>query len=171
MMSSLTTFFQHALTWFSLFQRISDMNSMKYDHICSPLPPPVEFSYTTLCSWRVLSFEPPAQELFGSVNERHTHQLLFKTPWLPQRLGTPQPWQEGWDLGAAGDKAKQPREISSKWPLTASPVGPGVAGCYLFRNSLLQNSILNTKLSQDSTLIPVPLKCFDLKLFFFISDN
>ena len=31
------------------------------------------------------------------------------------------------DVGAAGDKANQPCEISGKWPLATSLIGPGLA--------------------------------------------
>jgi hypothetical protein len=37
-------------------------------------------------------------------------------------------WKKnGMDVGAAGDRANQPCEISSKWPLATSLIGPGVA--------------------------------------------
>lgn len=38
------------------------------------------------------------------------------------------PWAEEWNTVVAGDKAKQPSEISGKWPLATSLIGPGVAG-------------------------------------------
>jgi len=36
-------------------------------------------------------------------------------------------WGEGWDAGAAGEKANQTSENVAGWPLATSLIGPGVA--------------------------------------------
>ena len=47
---------------------------------------------------------------------------------MGRRHRTPGLGEEGWDEGAAGDKANQPCKILGRWPLATFLIGPGVAG-------------------------------------------
>jgi hypothetical protein len=58
---------------------------------------------------------------------KHKAGLLELRGWGHREEWADSPWlREGRDT--AGDKAKQPCEISGWWQLTTSPTGPEVAG-------------------------------------------